>query len=67
MDTLTERLMENPEVCNKHAGTFKLMGQGMPRSTLYDKLLANKPDKISRNILIGSHMKNTASSTYSVV
>lgn len=51
MDTLTERLMENSEVCNKHAGTFKLMGLGMPRSTLYDKLLANKPDKISKNIL----------------
>ena len=67
MDTLTERLMENSEVCNKHAGTFKLMGLGMPRSTLYDKLLANKPDKISKNILSWSHMKNTVSSTLSAV
>lgn len=53
--------MENIEVLNKHTGTFKLMGQGILKSSLYNKLFPNKPDRITKNILIRSQRKNTAS------
>lgn len=54
MDTATERKNKtygNTEVYNKHTGTFKLMGLWILTTNLYNKLVPNKPDKITKNIL----------------